>query len=252
MSFAFKRLGALLPLLLCACGYPSLPTGPIPVQAIPAPQPGPSHPLVIVLPGRGDDLQDLADSGIAAAIQRAWPQADVLLAGATLGYYAEGRVAQRLHDEIVAPAHAQGRREIWLSGASMGGMGALLYEQRYPHDATGLVLFAPYMGDPELIHQVAAAGGPAKWDAGPVPAQVDASNYQHELWRSVQRWQYPGDAQRIWLSGGDADRFLRSTHMLATLLPPDHYIEEKGGHAWPVWDAGAAVIFARIAAAHSR
>lgn len=251
MSFAFKRLGALLPLLLSACGYPSLPTGPIPVQRVPAPQAAASHPLVIVLPGRGDDLKDLADSGIAAAIQKAWPRADVLLAGATLGYYAEGRVAQRLHDEIIAPAHAEGRKEIWLSGASMGGMGALLYEQRYPQDVTGLVLFAPYMGDPGLIQQVAAAGGPKSWDAGPVPTAVDAGNYQHELWRSVQRWEDPKGAQRIWLSGGDSDRFVQSTHMLATLLPPDHYIEEKGGHAWPVWDAGAAVIFARIAAAQS-
>lgn len=216
---------------------------------VPAPQASPSHPLVIVLPGRGDDLKDLADAGIAAAIQKAWPRADVLLAGATLGYYADGRVAQRLHDDVIAPARAHGYKEIWLSGASMGGMGALLYDQRYPHDVTGLVLFAPYLGDPVLISQVAAAGGPSRWDAGPVPAQVDSSNYQHELWRWIQAWRAPEEARRIWLSGGDSDRFVQSTRMLTTLLPPDHYVEEKGGHDWPVWDAGAAVIFARIAAA---
>lgn len=254
MSFAFKRLGActalsslLLSLLLCAC-YPAVPLGPIPVQMLPAPQAAPSHPLVIVLPGRGDDLGDLSHSGIAAAIQRAWPQVDVLLAGATLGYYADGRVAQRLHDEVIAPARARGYREIWLSGASMGGMGALLYEQRYPHDVTGLVLFAPYLGDPGLIHEVAAAGGPARWDAGPKPAKVDGSNYQHELWREMQAWRDPQEARRIWLSGGDSDRFVQSTRMLAQLLPPDHYVEVKGGHDWPIWDTGAAVLFTRIAA----
>lgn len=248
MPFPFKCLGAFLALALCACGYPAPPTGPIPVRQVPAPQAAASHPLIIVLPGRGDDLQDLADSGIAEAIQRAWPQADVLLAGATLGYYADGRLPQRLHDEVVTPAHAQGYREIWLCGASMGGMGALLYEQRYPADVTGLVLFAPYLGDPGLVQQVAAAGGPARWDPGPVPARVDSGDYQHELWRTVKGWQDPLQARRIWLSGGDTDRFIESTHMLAGLLPPDHYVEEKGGHDWPVWDAGAGVIFARIAA----
>jgi pimeloyl-ACP methyl ester carboxylesterase len=248
MSFLFKRLGVFLRLLLCACGYPSLPAEPIPLQMLPAPQAAANHPLVIVLPGRGDDLKDLADSGIATAIQRSWPQADVMLAGVTQGYYTDGRVAPLLHDQVIAPARARGYQEIWLSGASMGGMGALLYEQRYPRDVTGLVLFAPYLGDPALIAQIAAAGGPAHWDAGPPPAKVDNSNYQHELWRVVKAWQAPEEARRIWLSGGDSDRFVQSTRMLAALLPPDHYVEEKGGHDWPIWDAGAAVIFTRIAA----
>ena len=250
MPFPFKRLGAFLALVLCACGYPTRPSGPIPVQEVLAPQPVARPPLVIVLPGRGDDLHDQAESGIAQAIQKSWPEADVLLAGATLGYYADGALPRHLHDEVIAPARARGYREIWLCGASMGGMGALLYEQHFPHDVAGLVLFAPYLGDPALVNQVAAGGGPVRWDPGPVPAQLDAGNYQHELWRMVKAWQEPGQAARIWLSGGDADRFVQSTHMLATLLPGDHYVEEKGGHDWPVWDAGARAIFARIAAEH--
>lgn len=255
MPLTFKRLGKLrLPLsalsvglMLGAC-YPSQPSGPIPLRRVAASQAASEHPLVIVLPGRGDDLDDLAASGIAQAIQNVWPRADVLLAGATLGYYADGHLAQRLHDEVIAPVRAQGYRDIWLSGASMGGMGALLYERRYPHDVTGLVLFAPYMGAPELVRQVAAAGGPARWDPGPKPTHLDTEDYQHKLWRLAKGWQDPNEAQRIWLSGGDADRFLESTRMLATLLPPDHYVQVKGGHDWPVWDAGAEVLFSRIAA----
>lgn len=251
MPFPFKRLGAFLALALCACGQPARPTGPMPVQAVPAPLAAASHPLVIVLPGRGDDLQDLAESGIAQAIQSSWPEADVLLAGATLGYYSDGKLPQHLHDEVIVPARARGYREVWLCGASMGGMGALLYEQRYPGDVTGLVLFAPYLGDPKLVEQVAAAGGPAAWDPGPVPAQVDGSNYQHELWRLIKGWQDFRQARRIWLSGGDSDRFVQSTRMLATLLPPTHYVEEPGGHDWPVWEAGAKTIFLRITREHS-
>ncbi|HSN17468.1 MAG TPA: alpha/beta hydrolase [Gammaproteobacteria bacterium] len=250
MPFPFKCLGVSLALTLCACGSPARPDGPIPVQQFPAHQSAATHPLVIVLPGRGDDLGDLATSGIVQAIQRAWPQADVLLAGATLGYYTDGNVAQHLREDVIAPAHRRGYREIWLCGASMGGMGALLYDERYPRDVTGLVLLAPYMGDPDLIAQVAAEGGPARWDPGPVPARVDRNNYQHELWRGVKDWRDPAQAGRIWLSGGTADRFVRSTRMLASLLPQGHYVKEDGGHAWPVWDAGAAEIFTMIAAAH--
>lgn len=239
----------LLGSLLLACA-PERPTGPIPVKAILAPQQGADPPLVIVLPGRGDDLADLEQVGIAEALQRAWPKADVLLAGATPGYYMEGDIALRLHDEIVAPAH-QHYREIWLAGASMGGMGALLYERSYPHDVTGLVLLAPYMGDPKLIEQVAAAGGPAIWDPGPSPAQIGLDNYQRELWRLVKSWGGSSrEGGRIWLVCGADDRFIEPAKMIASQLPDGHFIQRPGGHDWPIWDAGAAQVFAQIAAMH--
>lgn len=240
-------LGALLGLLLMGC-TPPRPTGPIPVKEIPAPRPGGERRLVIVLPGRGDDLGNLEKVRIAAAVQEGWPEADVLLAGVTLGYYAYGGMAERLHDEIIAPARQRGYREIWLAGASMGGMGALLYERRYPGDVTGLVLFAPYMGEPDLIRQVAAAGGPAHWDPGPVPAVVGPDDYQPELWRLVKGWQDPRAAARVWLVCGDRDRFIEPAKMMGALLPADHFIVGKGGHDWQVWDAGATQAFARIAA----
>ncbi|HEY3644073.1 MAG TPA: alpha/beta hydrolase-fold protein [Gammaproteobacteria bacterium] len=238
--------GLLMSLVLLGCATLRKPTGPIPVQAIPAPQPGTGHPLVILLPGRGDDLDDLAKTGMAEVIQKAWPQADVLLAGATLNYYAEGKVQQRLHDEIIVPARARGYKEIWLAGASMGGMGALLYERTYPHDVSGIVLFAPYMGAPSLTREVAAAGGVAHWDPGPVPAALDGDNYQREIWRVVKGWQDPAEARRIWLVCGDSDRFIEAAKLISPLLPPGHFVEVKGGHDWDVWDQGAATLFSRI------
>jgi len=239
--------GLLMSLVLLGCTYLRKPTGPIPVLEIPAPQQSADRPLVIVLPGRGDDLDDLGRTGIAKAIQKAWPRADVLLAGATLGYYAEGKVQQRLHDEIIGPARARGYKEIWLTGASMGGMGALMYERTYPHDVTGIVLYAPYMGAPSLVREVAAAGGVAKWDPGAEPAAPDADNYQREIWRVVKAWQDPAEAQRIWLVCGDSDRFIDAARLISPLLPPQHFVELKGGHDWDVWDQGAAQVFSRIA-----
>ena len=240
-------LMSLAGLVVSGCASPRLPSGPIPVQEIPAPQPSAARVLVVVLPGRGDDLDDLTKTGMAEVIQKAWPQADVLLAGATIDYYAEGKVPQRLHDEIIVPARARGYTEIWLTGASMGGMGALMYERVYPRDVTGVVLYAPYMGEPGLIRQVATAGGLAKWDPGPKPAALDADNYQTEVWRVVKGWQDPTEAKRIWLVCGDSDRFVQAARLISPLLPPDHFVAVTGGHDWDVWDAGAAQVFPRIA-----
>ena len=239
--------GLLMSLVLLGCTYLRKPTGPIPVQEIPAPQQGADRPLVIVLPGRGDDLEDLGKTGIVQVIQKAWPGADVLLAGATLNYYAEGQVPQRLHDEIIVPARARGHKEIWLTGASMGGMGALMYERVYPHDVTGIVLYAPFMGAPSLIRQVADAGGVARWEPGPKPPALDADNYQTEIWRVAKGWQDPAEARRIWLVCGDSDRFIEAAKLISSLLPPDHFVLVKGGHDWDIWDQGAARIFSRIA-----
>src|SRR4051812_18639743 len=83
--------GLMVSLVLFGCAYLRKPAGPIPVREIPAPQQGETRALVIVLPGKSDDLEDLERSGIAAAVQQGWPQTDVLLAGATLGYYADGK-----------------------------------------------------------------------------------------------------------------------------------------------------------------
>ena len=238
----------LLGCLLAGCAAWRRPDGPIPVMLIPASQPASTHPLVVVLPGRGDDLDDLTKTGMAETIQKAWPQADVLLAGATLPYYDEGRVQQRLHDEVIAPARARGYREIWLTGASMGGMGTLLYERAYPHDVTGIVLYAPFMGDSDTLQQITAAGGPAQWEPGPRPAALDADNYQLEMWRVVKSWQDPAEGRRVWLVCGDTDRLLDMARLMAPLLPAGHFILVKGGHDWPMWDAGAAIVLPRIAA----
>ncbi|HLW74689.1 MAG TPA: alpha/beta hydrolase-fold protein [Gammaproteobacteria bacterium] len=240
--------GLMVSLVLFGCTYARKPAGPIPVKEVPAPRQAPERPLVIVLPGRGDDLDDLARTGIAEAVQKGWPDADVLLAGVTIGYYADGKIAQRLHDEVIVPARQRGYHEIWLSGASMGGVGALLYERSYPHDVTGLVLYAPFMGDPTLIREVVAAGGPSAWDPGPPPAAVDSDNYQRELWRLVKGWQDPQEGRRIWLACGDRDRFVAVARLIAPLLLKDHYAEIGGGHDWEVWDQGALYVFSRIAA----
>jgi pimeloyl-ACP methyl ester carboxylesterase len=202
--------------------------------------------LVVVLPGRADDLDGLRRSGIAEAIQQGDPQPDVLLVGATPRYYREGRLTERLREQIVLPARVQGYRRIWLVGASMGGFGAMLYQRRYPDDVDAVLLLAPYMGDDRLIRQIADAGGVSAWDPGPRPAGVEPGNASREIWRVVHGWAAGSTAATpVWLVCGTEDRFFDAAQLMAAALHEEHFIPLSGGHAWSVWNDGARTVFAR-------
>jgi hypothetical protein len=229
------RIAATLALVaaMAGCGPLGDPSKPIPTALIPAQ--GKAERLVVVLPGRGDDLAALRRSGMVEAIHEAWPDADVLLAELAIRYYQGGDAAKRLHDEVVAPARTRGYREVWLGGASMGGMGTLLYDKFYPGDADGLFLLAPYLGDRPILEEIMRAGGVAQWDPGPVQEMSD-NTWQRELWRHIQSWQQdPAKARNVWMATGDRDRLRDANAILAPVLPPDQVLVRPGGHDWTVW-----------------
>jgi len=238
----------LLALMLSSCASLEQTQALIPAETIAARAPGDGKRLVIVLPGRGDDLAGLKATGIAAVIQEQMPDAEVVLVGLTFPYYTEGRSVQRLHEEIVLPARARGRSEVYLAGASMGGMGVLLYEREYPNQLSGLVLMAPYMGGAAVIEEIRAAGGLRHWRAGPRPDQVNGDNVAREEWRVAQSWlDNPGRAQRVWLICGQGDAFHPAAQLLGALLPAGNYIAPAGGHSWRVWKEGASAAFSQVA-----
>jgi len=171
----------------------------------------------------------------------------VLLADATFAYYNKGNLIERLHGEIVSPAQRAGYRKIWLAGASLGGMGALLYEQQHPGEVTGIVLFAPFVGDRKLLQEISDAGGPRAWNPGELPAEVNSDNYQRQVWKMVKGWaEEPQRARRVWLACGVEDRLLAGARLMATALPQDRFIELPGGHTWAAWINGGKTVFTRI------
>jgi len=235
-------------LLLSACVPGGKTQIRIPVEEIKASRQDDERVLVVVLPGRGDDVANLKASGIAESIRSAMPEADVTLTGISLAYYMEGRMPQRLREEIILPARQRGYKEIWLTGASMGGMGVLMYDREYPGDATGLVLLAPYLGGKDVLEQIKASEGLEHWDAGPVPAMVDRNNFDRELWRYLKTWQSGNSlrADKVWLAYGESDRLSAVMPPLQKLLKPDHVFVREGGHAWVVWTPAAKEIFTAI------
>lgn len=240
---------ALLLATLAGCANLGDRRQPIPTIVLPPPVEAARAPLVVVLPGRRDDAARMARRGVAASIQTAWPQAEVVLTGATLDYYLDGGLPRRLHEEIIAPALAGGGRELWLVGISLGGMGALAYDRAYPDQADGIILLAPYLGGRALLADIQAAGGIAAWQPGPVPDRLDRDNALRELWRHLQGFvAAPERGARIWLAHGDRDRLRRAVPLIAPLLPPDQVLERHGGHSWTVWTPALVDILQAVSA----
>ncbi len=244
---AVALLFALIGLSGCASLRTAEDAPPIPTLHLPAPQPATR--VVVILPGRGDDLADLRRSGIAEAVQGAWPDADVVFAELRLGDYRRGDAPQRLHAQVIAPAHAKGYREVWLGGASMGGMGTLMHERLYPGDVDGLLLLAPYLGGRAILNEIRQAGGLAQWTPGP-EQPVTAKSWQRELWRHLQSWrQDPARTRQVWLAYGDRDRLRDAIALLAPQLPADRVLVLPGGHTWTVWSPAAGELLRRAEAA---
>jgi hypothetical protein len=72
--------------------------------------------LFVFLPGRRDRASDFGRRGFITLAQRRIPGLDCVAVDATLGYYVNGSLADRLQREIIDPASAVGYREIWLVG----------------------------------------------------------------------------------------------------------------------------------------
>lgn len=237
-----------LSLAITACGPLGDPSQPIPTTTIAAKEQQAQR-LVVVLPGRGDDLSALRDSGMVEAIQGAWPDAEVVLAELAIRDYMDGQAPRRLHDEIIAPARQRGFREIWLTGASLGGMGTLLYDRAYPGSLDGMILLAPFLGERAILEEVSNAGGISRWQAGPAQP-INEDNWQRELWRHAQTWaRDPAGARNVWLAYGDRDRLRDAMPLFTPALRQEQVLVREGGHTWSVWAPATADILRRVSEA---
>lgn len=231
-----NRLQALLLLvliLLNGCSATGNVRMPIPVLLVHAPQP--AHRVVVMLPGRGDDLVGLQRRGAAGIIQHAWPDADVILTGLTMPYYTGGVAVRRLHDEVIAPLRRKGYRQIWLAGISLGGLGSLLYDQAYPGQIDGMLLLSPYLGERAIQREIRTAGGLAAWQPGPAQP-IGPATFQRELWRYLKNWpREPSRTRTVWVAYGASERFRAAIELACPGLPADHVLMLPGHHDWTLW-----------------
>jgi pimeloyl-ACP methyl ester carboxylesterase len=206
--------------------------------------------LFVFLPGRRDRASDFVRRGFVTLAQDHIPGLDCVAVDATIGYYLNGSVADRIEHEMIEPARRLAYRQIWLVGVSMGGLGAFFHERAYPGKVNGLILLAPFVGDDlELFAEIDAAGGAVAW-ARSQPAAAPEGNkaqFQRELWRFLGRLQLDQSIQLpIWIAYGDVDRLLPGIERLRGVLPPERIFRLSGGHTWEVWTTGFTKILAKI------
>lgn len=251
----FRVLGALgLALLLAGCLNFGDRRAPIPSERIAGSGTPDLKTLVIVLPGRADNVEVMREFGVAEAIHAGWPEVDVQLTSATLAYYTDGGLPERMRAQFIEPARAQGYERLILMGASMGGMGALVLDEAHPGVFDRIVLMAPYLGTRRVMREIEEAGGVLQWQPGAKPEVVDRSNFDRELlWRQVSNYAAdPELRERVWLAYGEQDRLASTVPILAPALRPTQILPREGGHKWVVWNAAATEIFARLRADASR
>lgn len=185
--------------------------------------------LLVMLPGRGDRAADYEKHGFFEALRTRPLSVDAVAADATYGYYAHRTLFERLKTDVVEPARARGYEQVWYLGISMGGLGTLL-NARNEGGVTGAVLLAPFVGDEDVVDEIAKAGGPASWK----PGEISKDDYQRDLWKWLQG-ALPKDEPRITLGFGESDRMASAHRLLASALPEGRAFRAEGAHDWSTW-----------------
>lgn len=190
--------------------------------------------LLVFLPGLRDRSAVFADKGFISALRASGVEADMIGVDAHLEYYVKKQFLVRMKEDVIDPAKRQGYHNIWLVGISLGGFGALWYDIENPGDLAGVVALSPYLGEPEVVAEVARAGGLAAWH----PAGNAELDDQHRIWRGLKSYESSERSlNRLYLGYGLEDKFATPDGLLAALLPPEQVFTIEGGHHWPVWRA---------------
>jgi pimeloyl-ACP methyl ester carboxylesterase len=234
--FPFLILFVLAALLLTSC----TPTTTVPIKTVAFSPAGEKHwhTLLVFLPGIRDKAAVFAEEGFVAAVHANGIQADMIGVEAHLDYYVKKEFLSRLKADVIAPARRLGYDNIWLVGVSLGGFGALWYDIENPGDLAGIVALAPYLGEPEVVEEVARAGGLRGWR----PAANAELDDQHRIWRGLKSYERRERCEgRVYLGYGRQDKFAAPDGMLAAVLPPGQVFTIEGGHDWsawrPLWDS---------------
>jgi pimeloyl-ACP methyl ester carboxylesterase len=196
----------------------------------------PAKCLFVLLPGMGDHAEAFEQRGFVETLRGRSLSIDIRATDATFGYYMKGTFLDRLAADVIAPAKARGYQEIWLAGPSMGGFGSLFYSRAHPQDITGALAIAPFLGDRDLIKEIADAGGLKFWRAPARVAELGPDNYQREMWRWFQAvTQGKETAPLLFMGYGSADKLSAADSLLSSELPPSRVFLTAGKHEWPAW-----------------
>lgn len=188
---------------------------------------------IVLLPGAYHAVGDFVHAGFDQAVRERGVAAELILAAPELAHLNDRGWLARLAAEVIAPARARGRGDLWLGGVSLGGFMALRFAAEYEQALDGLCLLAPYLGSRIVAAEVAAHEHISSWQPGALADDDD----DRRIWRLVQRLPTMTAAPRVFLGFGSEDRFAGTQRLLARALPAASIRVIPGGHDWPVWRA---------------
>lgn len=187
--------------------------------------------LLVLLHGSFSEPEDFAREGFPRAAREAGVHAELVMAEARAAWFADGSIVDRLDASVMQPAAARGRSRIWLAGVSLGALAALGYAARRAGALAGIVMLAPYPGTREVLNEIDAAGGLARWQ----PNVPERGDLEREAWA----WLRAGGhgALPVFCYHASGDRFAEGQRRIATTLGPGASRELPGAHDWPTWRA---------------
>lgn len=187
--------------------------------------------LLVLLPGRREQPGDFERHGFFADI-RPEHRLDVVTVDLHLGYYRERNLDVRLRQDVLEPARQQGYRRIEMIGVSLGGLGALIYTDRFPGEVDRIVLLSPYTGGEAIVREIRAAGGLERWK----PGLVEEDDRDREIWAAWRdRPPAAGDRPETLVAVGAQDRFREANALFVDTFLGGRLTVIDGGHDWKTW-----------------
>jgi len=188
--------------------------------------------LVVLLPTMGGKGSHYETEGFLDEVWERGFEASIEVVDVKPSLYLGSRIVELLKTEVIEPAKAEGFKEIYLVGISLGGHGVLLYATKCPEDVDGVIVLAPFISGDTASGAIDEAGGLADWEDCPFLAWTHACN----LWQSLKVYvSNPRNRKKIVLGFGTEDIFVEQCRILAEVLPPEQVFTAPGGHDWPTW-----------------
>jgi len=184
---------------------------------------------IVLLSGSYMEPEDFVREGFVDALRRRGLEAQVVMAGVRAAHFSDGSVVDRLRAHALAPLEAQGVRDIWIAGISIGALAALCHAARHEAQARRRVLLSPYPGTRDVLLEIEQAGGLGAWR----PAIGAGGDLEREAWR----WLRDGGGRRCVVDCyyGSEDRFVEGQRAIAATLDPARVHEVEGAHEWKDW-----------------
>lgn len=182
-----------------------------------------------LLSGSYSTPEDFVREGFVASVEEHGIAAWIVMAQVRAAHFSDASVVPMIRASVIEPARAQGLERVWLAGISLGGLACLSYAARHAADLERIVLMSPYPGTREVLREIDAAGGLARWE----PPADGEDNPEREAWAWLRG--YSGREPRVDCYFGRGDRFAHGQRRIASRLPPAAVHEVEGGHEWKDW-----------------